>query len=100
MKIKYPYTKPQSPTPFNSNSHPSHFCTKLVSKTTGTICRVHPGSCWPRDVTPTLANTNRTTIYQYRVNVSMLSGKRIQTDYDSADIKHCPNIGETNDSQL
>ena len=33
MKIKYPYTKPQSPTPFNSNSHPSHFCTKLVSKT-------------------------------------------------------------------
>ena len=33
MKIKYPYTKPQSPTPFNSNSHPSHFCTKLWSKT-------------------------------------------------------------------
>ena len=30
MKIKYPYTKPQSPTPFNSKSHPSHFCTKLV----------------------------------------------------------------------
>ena len=36
MKIKYPYTKPQSLTPFNSNSHPSHFCTKLVSKTYGT----------------------------------------------------------------
>ena len=35
MKIKYPYTKPQSQTPFNSNSHPSHFCTKLVSKTCG-----------------------------------------------------------------
>ena len=35
MKIKYPYTKPQSPTPFNSNSHPSHFCTKLWSKTLG-----------------------------------------------------------------
>ena len=34
IKIKYPYTKPQSPTPFNSNSHPSHFCTKLWSKTT------------------------------------------------------------------
>ena len=33
IKIKYPYTKPQSPTPFNSNSHPSHFCTKLWSKT-------------------------------------------------------------------
>ena len=33
MKIKYPYTKPQSPTPFNSNSYPSHFCTKLWSKT-------------------------------------------------------------------
>ena len=33
MKKKYPYTKPQSPTPFNSNSHPSHFCTKLWSKT-------------------------------------------------------------------
>ena len=31
----YPYTKPQSPTPFNSNSHPSHFCTKLWSKTLG-----------------------------------------------------------------
>ena len=30
---KYPYTKPQSPTPFVSKSHPSHFCTKLVSKT-------------------------------------------------------------------
>ena len=27
------YTKPQFPTSFNSNSHPSHFCTKLVSKT-------------------------------------------------------------------
>ena len=35
IKIKYPYTKPQSPTPFNSNSHPSHFCTKLWSKTLG-----------------------------------------------------------------
>ena len=33
IKIKYPYTKLQSPTPFNSNSHPSHFCTKLWSKT-------------------------------------------------------------------
>ena len=33
IKIKYPYTKPQPPTPFNSNSHPSHFCTKLWSKT-------------------------------------------------------------------
>ena len=33
MKIKYPYTKPQSPTPFNSNSHTSHFRTKLWSKT-------------------------------------------------------------------
>ena len=33
IKIKYPYSKPQSPTPFNSNSHPSHFCTKLWSKT-------------------------------------------------------------------
>ena len=33
MKIKYPYTKPQSPTNFNSKSHPSHFCTKLWSKT-------------------------------------------------------------------
>ena len=46
MKIKYPYTKPQSPTPFNSNSHPSHFCTKLVTKTdlhfqpTLTSCRI------------------------------------------------------------
>ena len=39
MKIKYPYTKPQSPTPFNSNSHPSHFCTKLVSKTF--VCKRH-----------------------------------------------------------
>ena len=27
------YTKPQSPTPFISNSHTSHFCTKLWSKT-------------------------------------------------------------------
>ena len=35
IKIKYPYTKPQSPTPFNSNSHPSCFCTKLWSKTQG-----------------------------------------------------------------
>ena len=33
MKIKYPYTKPQSPTLFISKSHPSHFCTKLWSKT-------------------------------------------------------------------
>ena len=33
MKISYPYTKAQSPTPFNSNPHPSHFCTKLRSKT-------------------------------------------------------------------
>ena len=38
MKIKYPYTKPQSPIPFNSNSHPSHFCTKLWSKT---LCQGH-----------------------------------------------------------
>ena len=33
VKLKYSYTKPQSPTPFNSNSHPSYFCTKLWSKT-------------------------------------------------------------------
>ena len=33
MKIKYPYTKRQSPTLFISKSHPSHFCTKLWSKT-------------------------------------------------------------------
>ena len=33
MKAKYPYTKPQSPTLFISKSHPSHFCTKLWSKT-------------------------------------------------------------------
>ena len=33
MKIKYPYTKPQSPTLFISKSHHSHFCTKLWSKT-------------------------------------------------------------------
>ena len=38
IKIKYPYTKPQSPTPFNSNSHPSHFCTKLWSKTYRGFC--------------------------------------------------------------
>ena len=45
MKIKYPYTKPQSPTPFNSNSHPSHFCTKLVSKTTDHVwCSLLTGS--------------------------------------------------------
>ena len=35
MKIKYPYTKPQSPTLFISKSHTSHFCTKLWSKTFG-----------------------------------------------------------------
>ena len=56
--------------------------------------------CWPHVVTPTLANTNRTTIYQYRDNVSMISGKRIQADYDSAEYKHCPNIGQAKDSQL
>ena len=39
-----------------------------------------------------LANTNRTAF--------MLSGKRIQADYDSADYKHCPEVGQTNDSQL
>ena len=33
IKIRYPFTKLQSPTPFNSNSHPSHFFTKLRSKT-------------------------------------------------------------------
>ena len=32
MKIKYPYSKQQSPTPFNSNSHTSDFCTKLWTK--------------------------------------------------------------------
>ena len=32
MKIKYPYTKPQSPTLFITKSHTSHFCTKLWSK--------------------------------------------------------------------
>ena len=42
MKIKYPHTKPQSPTPFNSNSHPSHFCTKLWSKTFVYICSQIP----------------------------------------------------------
>ena len=33
VKINYPYTKPQSRTPFNSNYHPSKFCTKLWSET-------------------------------------------------------------------
>ena len=40
IKIKYPYTKPLSLTPFNSNSHPSHFCTKLWSKTSNDLGKI------------------------------------------------------------
>ena len=50
MKIKYPYTKPQPPTPFNSKSHPSHFCTKLWSKTVAELLEGHAEKqevrCW------------------------------------------------------
>ena len=35
---KVPIYQSQSPTPFNSNSHTSHFCTKMWSKTLVAIC--------------------------------------------------------------